>query len=107
MSGSGGGGGGAWAPTARSCSTLIFDTQISSPRMAVLTGVQVDETLTVSLMDFGGTSVVVVLRGNQVAGGIASPLVAFLQECILGGTNYVAVVAAVNNAQVRVRISPL
>lgn len=105
MSGSGGGGGGGgFDSPPDSCAALVFDTQLSSPKQAVVTAIQVGDELLVATQTVGGTTVVVVLHKGQVAGGLASPLVQRLRECIASGTQYIATVTAKNDGQVRVRV---
>lgn len=105
MSGSGGGGGGgSFDPPPDNCAALVFDTQLSSPKQAVVANIQVGDELSVATQTVGGTTVVVVLHNGQVAGGLASPLVLRLRECIASGTQYTATVTAVNGGQVRVRV---
>lgn len=103
-SGGGGGGGGGFDSPPDSCAALVFDTQLSSPKQAVVTAIQVGDELLVATQTVGGTTVVVVLHKGQVAGGLASPLVQRLRECMAGGTQYVATVTAKNDGQVRVRV---
>ncbi|MFY9512885.1 MAG: hypothetical protein WAQ05_18115 [Rubrivivax sp.] len=105
MSGSGGGGGGGgFDPGPDDCASLVFDTQLSSPKAAVVAGIQVGDELLVATQAAGGTTVVVVLHGGQVAGGLASPLIQRLRECMAGGTQFVATVTSMNGGQVRVRV---
>ena len=105
MSGSGGGGGGGgFDPPTDSCAALVFDTQLSSPKQAVVATIQVGDELLVSTQTVSATTVVVVLHNGQVAGGLASPLVQRLRECMASGTQYTATVTAVNGGQVRVRV---
>ena len=105
MSGSGGGGGGGgFDSPPDSCAALVFDTQLSSPKQAVVAGIQVGDELLVATQTVGGTTVVVVLHKGQVAGGLASPLVQRLRECMAGGTQYIANVTAKKDGQVRVRV---
>ena len=104
MSGSGGGGGGGFDSPPDNCAALVFDTQLSSPKQAVVTAIQVGDELLVATQTVADTTVVVVLHNGQVAGGLASPLVQRLRECMAGGTQYVATVTAKNDGQVRVRV---
>lgn len=105
MSGSGGGGGGGgFDPPPDSCAALVFDTQLSSPKQAVVATIQVGDELLVATQTVSATTVVVVLHNGQVAGGLASPLVQRLRECMASGTQYTATVTAVNGGQVRVRV---
>lgn len=103
MSGSGNGGGG-FEPSVHDCATLVIDTQLSSPKPAVVAGIRVGETLEVSVQTMGTTSVVVVLSKGHIAGGLASPQLQRLRECINDGTQYVARVVAKNDGQVQVRV---
>ena len=105
MSGSGGGGGGGgFDSPPDNCAALVFDTQLSSPKQAVVATIQVGDEMLVATQTVGGTTVVVVLHNGQVAGGLASPLVQRLRECMASGTQYAATVTAVNGGQVRVRV---
>lgn len=106
MSGSGGGGGGYEAPT-DNCQLLIIDTQLSSPKEEVVDMIQVGDVLDVATQMMGATAVVVVLRNGQVAGGLASPKVQWLRECMANGTQYNATVTDKNDGQVRVRVEAI
>lgn len=103
MSGSSGGGGGSWDPPPTVCDLLDISTQLSSPKAAVIAGLAVGDVLEVALQSGAGT-VVVVLSHGQVAGGLASPDVQRLRECLEGGTQYSAVIREINDAQVKVRV---
>lgn len=101
--GGSGGGGGSWeAPS--TCENLVIDTQLSSPKPAVIAGIKVGDVLDVTLQQGAGTTVVV-MHGGQIAGGLASPQVQRLRECLEGGTVYGAEVTAINGAQVKIRVS--
>ena len=104
MSGSsGGGGGGSWDSQPTACDLLDISTQLSSPKAAVIAGLAVGDVLDVALQAGAGTAVVV-LRDGQLAGGLASPDVQRLRECMEGGTQYSAVVREINDAQVKIRV---
>jgi hypothetical protein len=106
MSGSsGGGGGGSWDPPPTRCELLVIDTQLSSPKAAVIASISVGDILDVALRPHDGGVLVVVLHNEEVAGGLASPNLPRLRECIEGGTQYAAEVNAINGAQVKVRVS--
>lgn len=108
MSGSGGGGyGGGFATDEVACDRLAFDTQLGSPKAAVVAQISVGDVLTVALDQQGAVQVLVIKRGNEIAGGITSPKMARLLECIRQGTRYQATVTAKSDGQVSVRISPL
>ncbi|QHG89195.1 hypothetical protein ACCQ13_16485 [Xanthomonas sp. NCPPB 1638] len=105
MSGSNGNGyGGGFESTAPSCENLVINTQISSPKMQVIQGIAVGEILDVAVEPAGNVAVVVVKHQGKVAGGVASPNVQQLRECIQQGTAYQAKVTAVNGPQVSIRI---
>jgi len=104
MSGSSAGGGGFDAPPGN-CEDLVIETQLSSPKEEVVDSIRVGNILAVATHTKGGTTVVVVLHKGKVAGGLASPLVQRLRECINTGTQYQAKVLAKNDGQVRVRVT--
>ena len=104
MTGSGGSGGGGFDSSHEDCAALAFDTQLSSPKQAVVALLKVDDDLMVETQTVGSTTVVVALHQGKVAGGIASPLIQRLRECIASGTSYIATVMEVNGGQVRVRV---
>jgi hypothetical protein len=105
MSGSSGsGGGGDFTPDRQDCSQLVLETQLSSPKPTVVAGLQVDQVLAVDVRSMNGANVVVVLAGREVAGGLASPGVQRLRECIEQGHRFQAIVRQINQGQVRVRV---
>lgn len=104
MSGSGGGGGGGFVPRQQDCASLAFDTQLSSPRAAIVAGIIVGQVLELVTQVMSGTTVVLALSQGQVAGGLASPLVQRLRECIESGTLFNATVLSISGGQVRVRV---
>lgn len=104
MSGSGGGGGG-FSPQFNSCASLVIDTQLSSPKQAVVERISVGDTLIISTQNYGGAAVVVAIYQGEVAGGLAAPEIGRLRTCIEDGTQYLAKVVAKNDGQVRVRVT--
>jgi len=105
MSGSGGGGGvGGYEPSISTCDSLVIETLLSSPKPSVVANLSLGAILLVQTQQSGGVTVVVLLYQNEVAGGLASPQVARLRECIEQGTQYQANVISISNGQVRVRI---
>lgn len=107
MSGIGGGVGGGFTPQFDSCETLVIDTQLSSPKPQVVGRIQVGDLLVIATQVTGGTTVVVALLNDDVAGGLASPQTGRLRACLEAGTNYVAKVTGKDDGQVRVRISAI
>ena len=104
MSGSGGGGGGGSETPVASCEDLVIDTQLSSPKDEVVEKIKIGDILDVRSQTKAGTTVVVVLYKGKVAGGVASPLLGRLRECLNNGTKYKAKVLSKSGGQVRVRV---
>jgi hypothetical protein len=105
MSGSGSGGyGGGFERSGVSCEDLIIDTQLGSPRAAVIPLLKVGTVLDVQVQQQNNITVVVLVLNGQVAGGIAAPEVQQLRECIQAGTAYTARVTSISGAHVGVRI---
>lgn len=104
MSGSGGGGFGGYEPQEDNCESLVIDTQLSSPKEDVVARINEGDRLAVALQTLGGTAVVVVLHEGDIAGGLASPKIQRLRECIEQGVEYTATVISKNDGQVRVRV---
>ena len=107
MSGSGGGGGGGVDTPVFDCADLVIDTQISSPKPAVIATLKVGDLLEVATQNSAGAVVVVLLHKGKVAGGLASPQLHRLRECLNSGTQYRAEVKSINAGQVRVRVEAI
>ena len=108
MSGPGGGSFGSGIPAADvACELLEFNTQISSPKASVIAHIQVGDVLSLSAEQQGPAQVLVIRRGADVAGGITSPRMARLIECILLGTKYQVAVTEKSGGQVSIRVSPV
>lgn len=106
MSGSsGGGGGGAYDASSIPCERLVFDTQLSSPKESVVSSISVGNILPVAMQTFGTTAVVVVLHQGQIAGGLASPAVQRLRQCMAAGFLFKAQVTSINDGQILLRVS--
>jgi hypothetical protein len=104
MSGSGGGGGGGFDSQSDDCESLVIETQLSSPKAAVVAKLSKGDMLDVTTKTMNGSTVVVCLFKGQVAGGLASPRVQRLRECIENGTTFRAEVLSIDAGQVRVRV---
>lgn len=102
---SGSGGGSGFWESQDSCDTLVIDTQLSSPKPDIIADIAVGDLLDISTQTIGTTTVVVALRNGEVAGGLASPKIRRLLECLAGGTRYIARVTEKNDGQIRVRVS--
>lgn len=106
MSGSGGSGyGGGFERSGVSCEDLVINTQLSSPQALVVARLTVGDMLDVQVQQQGNIAVVVLLQNVQLAGGVASPEVQQLRECLQAGTVYEARVTSVSGAHIGVRIS--
>lgn len=99
-----GGGSGFWE-SEDSCNTLVINTQLSSPKPDVISDISVGDLLDISTQTIEATTVVVALHNGNVAGGLASPKIRRLLECLAGGTRYVAKVTERNDGQICVRVS--
>lgn len=97
--GYGGGGGGEV-----SCASLEIETQVSSPKADVIAQLKDGDVLQVALQQSGSVTLVILSFNNQLAGGVASPALHRLRECIRQGTTYVAVVIGISGGQVKIRI---
>ena len=108
MSGSGGGSfGGQFGQDTfeLSCEKLTITTQLSSPDPAVVSLLSVGDILFIRQRNHNGLSLTeAIFRDNQVAGGIASPQIQRMRECIALGTAYVAQVISINGGQVMVKV---
>jgi hypothetical protein len=105
MSGSSGTGG--HEPPTLSCEDLEFDTQLTSPKLDVVTQLSKGSILKVSTQVTGGKSRVVATYKGAEAGGIGSSDLKQLRECIDGGTRYSATVLSINSGQVKVHVEAI
>lgn len=103
MSGSGGS---YLAPDthANSCANLRFDTQLASPKAAVVSSMKVDDILDLALKTINNTQVVIALWTNQIAGSIVHRLLTQLRNCMTEGEQYKARVLQINGGIVRLRV---
>ncbi|MBK5143728.1 hypothetical protein I2494_08365 [Budviciaceae bacterium BWR-B9] len=107
MSGSGGGSYGGQFGQADfevTCEKLTIDTQLSSPDPQVVTQLTVGDILNIAQINSQGSLLTVAIYNGKQAGGIASPYIQRLRDCIIHGTTYVARVTAINGGQVRVSV---
>jgi hypothetical protein len=88
-----------------SCESLVIDTLLASPQPAVVALLSPGDVLDVRTIETGGMVVVVVVFGNQIAGGLASPAISRLRECMEGGIRYSARVTGKRESLVRVRVT--
>ncbi|WP_111894922.1 hypothetical protein [Acinetobacter sp. MB5] len=106
MSGSGGGGGTPIIQDFVSCENLVITVQLSSPKEAVISKLEKDSILNIDFILDDITTVYAIYKG-EVAGGIASPSLNKLRECLRSGTKYQGKVLEINLGQVRIRISAI
>lgn len=106
MSGSAGrsGSGGGFASDNDDCASLRFETQLSSPVAAVVSSLKKGNVLQVQAVAAGTSTVAVVFHDGRKAGGLASPRVTLLLECMAKGAAYEAEVLSVVSGQVRVAV---
>lgn len=107
MSGSGGFGGGGGGGSSTPCESLAFETQLSSPKASVIQRLTIGDILKIELKKLDDTFTIVVSWHAEVAGGLTSPDVQRLRECILSGHEYAATVLSINQGQVKVRVKVL
>lgn len=88
-----------------SCEDLVINTQLGSPKAAVVAKLKVGYELDVELENAKDTTLVVAKFENQIAGGLTSPELARLRSCLAGGTRYIAKVQSITGGQVRVKVS--
>ncbi len=108
MSGSSGsagyGAGFGEAPT--ECSRIDIQTQISSPKAQVVAKLRAGDELAVELRNEGATKTIVLVLGRDIAGGLATPEMQKLRECLESGVQFKATVKAIQEGQVKVRVIP-
>jgi hypothetical protein len=107
MSGSGGGGGAGPDTPTFSCDDLVVKAQIASPKAAVISKLKIGDVLDVEVQTIGGAAVVVLLSKGKLAGGLATPNLSRLRECIEGGTTYGATITAISGAQITVTVEAI
>jgi len=103
MSGSGVSYLGSSTPTT-TCAALQFDTQLASPKAAVVAQLKQHDILTVDFAQPGNQQVVVALWQGAEAGSIVDPHLIQLRSCMSQGEMYEARVLHVGGGQVRVRV---
>lgn len=106
MSGSGTSGysGGFSGGPSGDCESLVEDTQLSSPKEEVVRRLVINDVLSISLLNVDGRSIVIAMKDGDIAGGLTSPRVQRIRECILGGTEFEAIVRSIDDGQVKVRV---
>jgi len=87
-----------------SCMEIRFQTQLSSPKSDVIAELKQGDLLSVELKSMGPQVVVAVFYRDRIAGGLASPQIQKIRECILQGTKYEAKVISKNEGLVRIEV---
>ncbi|MBJ9948682.1 hypothetical protein I5729_06110 [Acinetobacter bereziniae] len=105
MSGSGGGGG-TPIPDFQSCEDLAINVQLSSPKEAIVSKLTEGDILRIGF-ESNNITTVYAFYEDDIAGGIAAPVIGKLRECLRSGTKYQGRVLEVNQGQVRVKITAI
>jgi len=105
MSGSDGGYSGSGGGFHDSCEDLVIDTQLSSPKIDVISKLTPQSVLDIAIQpNENQIEIVVALYNGEVAGGVTSPQIFQLKKCIQGGTVYEGDVISISGGQVRVKV---
>lgn len=104
-SGSGGGYGSGGGGQSIDCSTLSFETIISSPVPEQIQQIDVGDDLGIILTRLGSTEIVQVMNDDQVVGGLVdkAPLI---KECLDSGFGFAATVRSISGAAVKIFVYP-
>ncbi|MDS0786829.1 hypothetical protein OSB94_01845 [Proteus vulgaris] len=86
------------------CENIRFTAQLSSPNPTVISQLIVGDIMDIQQTSQHGLSLTVAVFNGQVAGGIASPQIQRIRECIDLGTQYIAEVIQINGGQVMVKV---
>ncbi len=86
MSGSGGGGG-TPIPDFQSCEDLTIHVQLSSPKEAIISKLTEGDILRIGF-ESNNITTVYAFYEDDIAGGIAAPVIGKLRECLRSGTKY-------------------
>jgi hypothetical protein len=94
--------GGGQAQQDVACSKLLVNTMLSSPKAEIVKELYPGLVLDVEFNSAG--TALVVLHNGQVAGGLTTPLLPRLRDCIDAGTTYKAKVMAKNAVLVKLLV---
>ncbi len=86
------------------CEKLTINTQLSSPNPNVVPQLSVGCMLDIVQRYQNGLSLTEAIYQGNIVGGIASPQIQRMRECMNQGTIYVAQVTSINGGQVMVRV---
>ena len=96
--------GGGSAGATDDCSSITFKTNLSSPKAPVVSGLSEGDKLVIEVQTHNNNEVVVAVHNGNLAGGLTSPYVQKLRECLGDGHSYRAEVVKINGGQVTVNI---
>lgn len=99
--------GGGTAGGTVDCSSINFKTNLSSPKAQVVSRISTGERLDIEVQTHNNNEVVVVVYKGELAGGLTSPYVQKLRECVNSGHSYCAEVVKVVGGQVTVNVVAL
>lgn len=111
MSGSGGSGdvGGARAgtPGIADCARLRVVVSLSNPQPEVISGLRIQDVLSVELREQAGYPQVAILAdGSRLAGVVIGHALRQLLDCLAAGFEYVAVVRSIDGGNVELLVQP-
>ena len=89
------------------CLEIHFQTQLSSPKPDVISKLKKGDTLNIELRTIHTQVVVAAIFDEEIAGGIASPQISSIRECIQRGTKYRAKVISIHEGLVRIDVFAL
>lgn len=86
---------------ADNCSSLAFESVLSSPKPDAVEQIEVGDILDIRLLQTGAIETVAVMHGSEVAGGLVDHADR-IKRCIQQGYNYEAEVREVDGAKVTI-----
>lgn len=89
------------------CLEINFQTQLSSPKPDVVSKLKIGNTLNIELITINTQVVVAAIFNEEIAGGIASPQISSIRECIQIGVKYRAKVISIREGLVRIEVFAL
>lgn len=87
-----------------SCLDISFQTQISSPKAEVVAELSVDDVLDIELIVGGKVTTVAVKHAGKIVGGLASPNISKIRQCLSQGIRYQATVISIDSGLIRIEV---